>query len=469
MNPHATDDPALLEKEQALLVEIRELEAVLSGRQDFASLDTRGGSAPPLSTEQRAELNARLEQAYREYNQLLAQIQRTNPQYAALRTVQASTIITVQQTLPADVTLVEYYIVSSTQTLAFVVTREDFQAIPLSAPFQSISRTLGDFEVETQTDLEGIPRSMRTLYNLLFAPLREHIHTESLIIAPYDILHYVPFSALHDGEHYLVEDYVIGYIPSASVLGFLPTAAANSDTAFVFGNPANSEVSGLSGAEHEAVAIAELFNTTPYLGTDATEARLWNEVAGARYVHLAAHGEFNATAAQFSRIYLAPGGDTSAELSAERTDGLLETREVWNLPLEGVALVTLSACETQLGDLSAGDDLVGLSRAFLYAGTPSLVASLWSVEDESTAFLMERFYGYLKDGMGKAEALRQAQLDTMAEYPSPYHWAAFTLVGDMGEIPVSRFTPPRGWIGAGMGGIALVGVGLWLYKHRKRG
>jgi CHAT domain-containing protein len=85
------------------------------------------------------------------------------------------------------------------------------------------------------------------------------------------------------------------------------------------------------------------------------------------------------------------------------------------LHLEDADLVTLSACQTQLGDLSAGDELVGLSRAFICAGTPSLVASLWSVEDASTAYLMTHFYGYLQAGMGKGAAMRQAQLDTMQE------------------------------------------------------
>jgi CHAT domain-containing protein len=153
----------------------------------------------------------------------------------------------------------------------------------------------------------------------------------------------------------------------------------------------------------------------------------------------------------------------------------LETREVWNLNLENADLVTLSACQTQLGELSAGDELVGLSRAFIYAGTSSLVASLWSVEDESTAYLMEHFYGYLKEGMGKAEALRQAKLDTMEKYPSPHHWAAFTLIGDMGEVRPERGIKPDlfaltknrwFWLG-GAFLLALFSIGLWVRNHRE--
>jgi hypothetical protein len=96
--------------------------------------------------------------------------------------------------------------------------------------------------------------------------------------------------------------------------------------------------------------------------------------------------------------------------------------------------VVLSACQTNLGDLSEGDELVGLTRAFIFAGTPSVIASLWSVEDESTALLMERFYTHLREGAGKAEALRQAQIEVRDQDPNPYYWAAFVLSGDGGKV-----------------------------------
>jgi hypothetical protein len=153
------------------------------------------------------------------------------------------------------------------------------------------------------------------------------------------------------------------------------------------------------------------------------------------------------------------------------------------LHLDDADLVTLSACQTQLGDLSAGDELVGLSRAFIYAGTPSLAASLWSVEDASTAYLMTHFYGYLQAGMGKGAAMRQAQLDTMQEYPSPFYWTAFTLIGDMGTLgtldhaePVETAeapeeseppdVPSRRWLWVG-GAVLLVAVGgAWVWRRK---
>ncbi len=113
--------------------------------------------------------------------------------------------------------------------------------------------------------------------------------------------------------------------------------------------------------------------------------------------------------------------------------------EVYGLDLSNTNLVVLSACKTHLGNLrqggiTAGDELVGLTRAFIYAGTPSIMTSLWSVDDEATSLLMEQFYTNMQAGMGKAEALRQAQIELRKDYPSPYYGAAFVLSGDGGVV-----------------------------------
>jgi CHAT domain-containing protein len=96
-------------------------------------------------------------------------------------------------------------------------------------------------------------------------------------------------------------------------------------------------------------------------------------------------------------------------------------------------LVVLSACQTQLGAQSKGDDIVGLNRAFIYAGASSVIASLWTVDDETTSLLMKSFYGHLKQGMSRAAALQAAQTATRKKYPHPYYWAAFVLTGDPGR------------------------------------
>jgi CHAT domain-containing protein len=136
----------------------------------------------------------------------------------------------------------------------------------------------------------------------------------------------------------------------------------------------------------------------------------------------------------FSRIILAPD---------KESDGILETHEIYDLDLKKVSLVVLSACETQLGVRSRGDDIVGLNRAFLFAGAPTVVASLWTVNDEATKILMTSFHTHLRAGRDKAESLRAAQVETRTKYPNPYYWAAFVLTGDPGPASNQPVKTPK--------------------------
>ncbi|UCE20631.1 MAG: CHAT domain-containing protein [Gemmatimonadota bacterium] len=144
-------------------------------------------------------------------------------------------------------------------------------------------------------------------------------------------------------------------------------------------------------------------------------------------IHLATHGILEEKQPLYSRIILAQDDDPAE-------DGFLQTFEIFNMDLKA-DLVVLSACETGLGELSMGEGLIGLTRAFLYAGVQSVIVSLWSVE-ESTSQLMKHFYQNLKDGMNKTEALRQAKIKLIhtreegLSYAHPFLWAPFVLVGD---------------------------------------
>jgi len=437
IDPRAMDNPELVEQEQMLLDEIRALEAVLSGRSSFASLDdTRGGGPPPLSGEQRAEVQARLNETYREYERVLTQIKLSNPEYASLRAVQASTLITVQQTLPPDVTLVEYYVVSDTQTLAFVVTprqgsgqaQDSFHTEAISVTRDSVSLATRQFFTETLTTLSTVPASLQALYDALIAPIEPYLTSERILIAPHDLLHYVPFAALHDGEQYLIQQHALVQLPSASILPFILEKARRKSSGgppLILGDPDGS----LRFGRQEAQAVAELYDTTAHVGQAALEQLVWEQGPDAGILHLATHGTYNEYAPLFSRILLAAGTE-------EEHDGLLEVHEVYNLDLSNADLVVLSACETRLGERSAGDEIVGLNRAFIYAGTPSVVASLWSVEDEATMELMVAFYDYVENkGYTKGEALRQAQIDALQnpDTAHPYYWAGFVLTGDAGD------------------------------------
>ncbi len=226
------------------------------------------------------------------------------------------------------------------------------------------------------------PKPLRDLYTWLVAPLAEHLQTPQVVIVPHQQLHYVPFAALSDGQSYFGQQHLLSVIPSASALPFIQQNAAESAAeanthALVFGNPATGDPSlpSLAHAASEAQAVAALLGTAAVTDTEASETRLRDEAAGSKVIHLAAHGGYNVANPLYSAIYLAPGGEGTAG------DGRLETHEVYGLDLKGNELVVLSACQTNVGELSAGDELVGMTRAFFFAGTPTILSSLWSVDD----------------------------------------------------------------------------------------
>jgi CHAT domain-containing protein len=183
-----------------------------------------------------------------------------------------------------------------------------------------------------------------------------------------------------------------------------------------------------SRAEVEGIQRLYPQEASVYLGEAATEERVKSTGKNVRHLHFATHGLLNERFPLDSALVL-----TIPEHQAEGQDnGLLQAWEIFEKLRIDADLVTLSACETGLGKEMGGEGLVGLTRAFQYAGAHTVLASLWSVSDESTADLMKRFYTYLKAGKTKDEALRSAQVDlirgTTASHP--FHWAAFQLVGD---------------------------------------
>jgi CHAT domain-containing protein len=138
-----------------------------------------------------------------------------------------------------------------------------------------------------------------------------------------------------------------------------------------------------------------------------------------RIIHFATHGSFDPERGIGSWIALTPSGDD---------DGFLTAEEIFDLKLNA-GLVVLSACDTGRGKIT-GDGVIGLSRSFISAGVPSVLVSLWKVNDTATAYLMHEFYQNWQQGHNKAQALRQAMLTTMQQYPGVENWAAFTLIGE---------------------------------------
>jgi CHAT domain-containing protein len=414
----------LLEREQQLLQEITTLEDdLLNSALDLS--DARSGSPGVVARE---ELAAK----QREYAELLTQIKLANPELATLVSVSTMDLASIQAALAPDTTLVSYYVLEES-VAAFVVSHEALSVVELPGTAEAYRQAAEDFRTLGIANLANPhPVSLVELYQGLITPILPYLNTTRLGIIAHQWLHYIPYAALSDGERYLGERFTVYDLPSVSMLQFLEAGAGESGASpVVFGNPAtdNPELASLKFAADEAESVAELLGVDAVIGSEASESALQSRAGNASIIHLAAHGSFDPQAPLFSRIWLAP---------SDEADGRLNVHEVYGLDLGRAELVVLSACQTNLGELSAGDDIVGLNRAFLYS-TPTVISSLWSVDDEATGVLMDAFYANLLDGMGKADALQAAQaaLRTNASHPEwahPYYWAAFVVSGDPGPV-----------------------------------
>ena len=174
-------------------------------------------------------------------------------------------------------------------------------------------------------------------------------------------------------------------------------------------------------AEREAREVQRLYpDSTVLVRQEATRSQTRRHLGSQALIHLATHADLEEDDPLGSALLLRPEGSDT---------GRLEVQEIFGLDLHA-SLVILSACDTSLGKLTEGDEVVGLTRAFLYAGTPSVISTLWMVDDRASYELMRAFYQNLRAGQAKGESLRQAQLATLARYPHPYYWAAYQLTGE---------------------------------------
>jgi len=263
--------------------------------------------------------------------------------------------------------------------------------------------------------LESTKRHLHQLYRNLVEPLIEEIQTPHLLIVPHGSLHFLPFHALYDGEKYLIDAFEISYAPSASVLKYCLEKGAVSN-----GSPLLVGVSD----EHtplvwdEITRLGQLLPNARVLRDEgATREAFMEHAKTSSFLHIASHAAFRQDNPMFSSFKVA--------------DAWITALDVFSMACH-TNLVTLSGCQSGLSVVTGADDLLGLMRGFLYAGARSLLLSLWHVNDESTTALMTRFYREWLKGNSKSVAVRSAMLAIRAEYPNPFHWAPFLLIGNFG-------------------------------------
>jgi CHAT domain-containing protein/Tfp pilus assembly protein PilF len=370
----------------------------------------------------------KLRRAARECEQRLVEtmtsLRDENPDLANVEQGSSIDLESIRGVLPDDAILLQYYRVQDTLH-ACVLSNRSLRIVPVCGAsearrvlqllrFQLSKFRLGaDYVSQFQPLLlEAANAHLRSLYDSLIRPIRDHLDRPHLIVAPHEFLHYLPFHALLDGRECFGDRYSISYTPSASVHYLCATKAPpTSEGALVLGVPDPSAPQILE----ETRAVAKVLpNAEVFLGPDATQNVLRDKGARSRFVHIATHGWFRQDNPMFSSISL-----------GDRQLSLFDLYQL-SLPAE---LVTLSGCGTGLNVVVGGDELLGLKRGLLYAGAQSILLTLWDVHDQSTAEFMKLFYSRLASSPNKAEAVQYAMAEIRKAYPHPFYWAPFVLVG----------------------------------------
>ncbi len=383
------------------------------------------------------DLLAQIDDKQQQYTQTLDLLKLQSPEYAALITTNPLTLSEVQELLQPQQTILSYFTTQDT-TYAFIITREQFNVIQLNVTQQQLEHSITTFRNFPNTQpqhLEQTRQPLADLYGELIQPLLDQGYlrpqqTRLLTIIPHGILHYLPFNAFWNPNTntYLVDTYTTNYLPSASVLRFTTEKSQgnpNNNQLLAMANPTAQGLPTLIHATQEVRSVTNLYGTTPLTNQNATETNFNTLSQDSDILFLAAHGQLNQQNPLFTRIVLAPD---------QQNDGSLTVEEVYDLDLSNTNLVFLSACQTTLGGSDQGDDFIGLNRAFIYAGTPTIIASLWNVDDQATQILTTTFFDHLHNGTSPAQALQRAQqtVRNNPNYTHPYYWAAFILTGQAG-------------------------------------
>ncbi|MBD3410683.1 MAG: CHAT domain-containing protein [Ignavibacteriales bacterium] len=361
-----------------------------------------------------------------EYDRIVSEMQKTKDAAANLVSINTLNLEAVQDLLESDEILLSYYSADARLYLfAVSKTERRGEIIDLGA------EDLG-YQVEVFRSLVQLPSSDKyrgyaeDLYDALIKPVEDMIAGKRLLIVPSGKLHNLPFAALSDGDKFFVEYNPTTILPNATMLQFIVGKELDGASArlLAIGNPTNSFTSALPGAESEVVALSQIYpGAGAFFREEAREGEIKRAMPRYDIVHFACHGLFNYEYPLLSALALAP--------DEQGNDGRLELHEIYNVDLTNTDLVVMSACETALAQIKKNDDMVGLVRGFLYTGVPSVVASLWKVDDNATYQLMTKFYMYLKQGDAKIDALRKAQRDMIDDpkFDHPFYWAAFALNG----------------------------------------
>lgn len=363
-------------------------------------------------------LSRALAQTREQFFAKLDELKRVEPDFEALVQLSGSDLSALQAALDERTALLEYFPAEDSLYL-FVVSQHTFGLHRMAIGRAELARTVkdyGDMVRDPDSDQTALATSSHALHSLLLEPaLKELTDKTVVLVVPSGPLWNVRFEELRDARGQCLNDVSqVAVLTSADLLASLTRAGDRElDPVVLVGAP---DAEDLPGARAELDSLATLLpRNLTLLGPKATSGALKANASRAKVLHIASHSGLGKTPGQ-SYISLA--------------DGPFELERIYGLSLPPGALVVLSSCRSALGETAPGREVTSLASAFNIAGASTVIASHWEVDDQVTRQLFLRFYGHLKDGKSRGEALRLARRETSKEHPHPYYWAAFSLFGN---------------------------------------
>lgn len=338
---------------------------------------------------------------------------------------------------PTDSNLLGYYVMEDAIHLflhngeQFIHQKVDIPLSDLYSLMMAINTNISSVATAPNTFVPILLRQLQSnlniVYRLLIEPIQQYLKHSKLVIVPHGVLHQLPFHLLWDGKQYLLQKFELRLVPTARLLDRTGEEPKRSIHHAVISHDWDGQ---LPNAEREGIEVARILESTRHLhGAEAKKESVLTLLNSRGVLHIAAHGAHRPDHPELSHIQL--------------SDGQLTLMDLFRHTIHK-DLVTLSACETGMAVIRAGDDPVGLWRGFLAAGTRSLLVALWQLEDAISEKLMTAYYKKLSQGVTRVCALREVQQEwlTKAEgrYLHPFYWGAYQLIGDDGPIPIQTVT-----------------------------
>ncbi len=408
--------------------------------------------------EENAELEDQLFEKEKAYRDHITEIENQSPEYFNLKyNDNVISLLQLQNTLDKN-TLILSYFYGKEALYAIIISRNKTELKNISLK-NGLEKKIKDFQkliTDPSSNITTINNTGNVLYKQILKPLISDIKFTNLIVIPDGILNYLPFESLSNGSRYMIEDKSISYANSATLLKHLNAKSYKNKDILAFAPSFSGRHTSLKSSENEVQNILDYFKGQLYKGVNATLKTFNLKSSSFGIVHLATHAIIDDENPEDSHLVFS---------SKEGIDSLL-TRDIYMMNVNA-DLVTLSACQTDIGRLRKGEGMISLSRAFFYAGAASIVSTKWQVNDRSTSDIMGYFYKHLSEGQKKDEALRSAKTDFFKKYKDtgyihPYWWSGIAVSGNTNPL-ITRLSR---WLWAIPLLIVLGSFIIWIRRKR---